>query len=271
MRNPRRFRVALLVAGVAALCLVGQVAAVSPVQADDTPVSAGSPLPAGARAANLLMSEDFEGTWPAGLWATYDWDGTENGEYYWGADDFKPHAGAKSAWPARSGADGLDPASNNYPVDLFSWMVYGPFDLSAYTAANFDFYHWNVIDEGADFLFWGASANGTNYDGDMVSGDSGGWEYESFDLSSYLGDSSVWIAFFLASDSTGTDIGPFVDDIGLWGEAVLPGSVREAGPGGRGDGAVPGSHALLGGIERGDFATSTATTPPTTPSAPVPG
>jgi hypothetical protein len=132
MRNPRRFRVALLVAGVAALCLLGQVAAVSPVQADDTPVSAGSPLPAGARAATLLMSEGFEGTWPSGLWATYDWDGTENGEYYWGADDFKPHGGAKSAWPARSGANGLDPASNDYPVNLVSWMVYGPFDLSAY-------------------------------------------------------------------------------------------------------------------------------------------
>jgi hypothetical protein len=222
MRNPSRSRVAVAVVAAAALCLLGQVATVSPVRADDTPLSAGAPLPAGARSATLLMSEDFEGTFPSGLWTAFDNDGATNGEYFWGADDFKPHAGSRSAWPARNGANGLDPESDNYPNSLYTKMVYGPFDLSGYAAASFDFYYWNLSETGLDAFFWGASGDGTSFGGTAVSGDSGGWVYQSLDLSSYLGDSSVWIAFIFVSSPANADVGPFVDDIGLWGEALPP-------------------------------------------------
>jgi hypothetical protein len=50
----------------------------------------------------------------------------------WGVDNYRPHAGSKAAWPARGGANGLDPTPKNhhYFNNLDTRMIYGPFDLS---------------------------------------------------------------------------------------------------------------------------------------------
>jgi pimeloyl-ACP methyl ester carboxylesterase len=173
-----------------------------------------------------IMTENFEGTFPSGKWSVADDNGTANGEYYWDGDDYKPHQGSYSAWPANGGANALDPQYADYPNNLDSWMIYGSFDLSAAADAELLFHYWNQSEQGYDYLFWGASVNGTSFYGSSVSGDSGGWQAENFDLTNVytLGDltgqSAVWIAFVFISDSSITDKGAFVDDIVLRKSAV---------------------------------------------------
>jgi len=65
-----------------------------------------------------IMTEDFDGVFPTGLWAAYDNDGATNGEYYWDDDDYKPHWGSWSAWCANGGADGVDPEFHYYPNNM---------------------------------------------------------------------------------------------------------------------------------------------------------
>ena len=163
-----------------------------------------------------LMTETFEGAFPSGLWDSFDNNGATGGDVYWDDDDFKPHIGYWGAWAANGGANGLDPQYNNYPNDMDSWMIYGPFDLSNCAAADFDFYYWNKSESGYDYFGWAASPNGYNFYGSQLSGDQSTWNYVDFDLKPYLGDSSVWLMFLFTSDYTVTDIGAFIDDVNLW-------------------------------------------------------
>jgi hypothetical protein len=165
---------------------------------------------------NILMSENFEGAFPSGLWGVFDNNGADYGEYYWDDDDYLPHLGAWSAWPANGGANGVDPQYFYYPNNMDAWMMYGPFDLSSCSSADFEFYYNNDSESGHDYFGWGGSPNGSNLYGLQISGDSGGWQYVDFSLNSYLGDTSVWLAFIFRSDSSVVSDGPFVDDITLW-------------------------------------------------------
>ncbi len=71
-----------------------------------------------------------------------------------------------------------------------AWMIYGPFDLSDATDATLDFFYWNNSESGFDYFQWLTSINGTNFSGQQVSGNSGGWQSKSIDLSNAptLGD-----------------------------------------------------------------------------------
>jgi hypothetical protein len=167
------------------------------------------------------MSENFEGYFPSAGWEVFDDDGSTNGEYYWDDDDYKPHQGSWSAWCANGGANGLDPQYNNYPNNCKSWMIYGPFSLSDAVDAELLFYYWLDSESGYDYFYWVASINGTNFYGYSISGNSGGWWYENFDLTNVptlgnlTGKSSVWIAFYFGSDLSNTYKGAFVDDVVL--------------------------------------------------------
>jgi immune inhibitor A len=168
-----------------------------------------------------IMSEGFEGNFPSDGWTVFDDDGSTNGEYYWDDDDYKPFSGLWSGWPANGGADGLDPEFNYYPNNMISFMIYGPFDLSDAIDAELLFSYWNQTELNFDYFGWYASTDGSNFHGYSTSGDSGGWLFENFDLTSVpalgdvTGDSSVWIAFVFTSDGSVVDDGAFVDDIVL--------------------------------------------------------
>jgi len=162
------------------------------------------------------MTENFEGAFPSGLWNVYDNNGPTYGEYFWDDDDYKPHAGAWSAWPANGGANSVDPQYNYYANNMDAWMMYGPFDLSGCSAADFEFYYWNKSEANFDWFGWGASPNGSNVYGWQLSGDQSLWNFVDFDLAPYLGDTSVWLTFIFSSNGSNTDIGTFVDDITLW-------------------------------------------------------
>ena len=195
---------------------------------------AAVPAAAGGTAPRLgwstIMSEDFEGDFPTGLWHVSDNDGAVNGEYLWDEDDYKPYGGLYSAWPAAGGANALDPEFSDYPLNLHTWMQYGPFDLRGYSAARATFYHWTQTQPSYDNLFFGASTNGTDYTGLSTSGDAGGWEYGEIDLSGYVGESKVWIAFvFHSNGDTVEGKGVFLDDIVLQGVPALEGAFRAVG------------------------------------------
>ena len=169
-----------------------------------------------------IMSETFEGTFPSAGWQVFDGDGTTNGEYYWDDDDYKPHQGAKSAWCAKGGANGVDPQYYYYPGNCKSWMIYGPFSLRDVFDAELLFYYWNSSEPDSDRFFWGASKNGSNFYGYRVSGNSGGWQYINFDLTNVYtlgnlcGKDSVWICFYFQSNGSNNNYdGAFVDDIVL--------------------------------------------------------
>lgn len=245
MRDPRRSRTLLLTLAVALACLLAQAAAVA---ADTTPEPASlNEAQAGPAArgggAHTIMFEGFEGTWPpdGGLWTAYDGDGSTSGEYYW--DDvtywdgaaYRAHSGQWSAWPANGGPVPVNPPAN-YPANLRSWMVYGPFDLSGYSTAWMDFYYWNNSELNYDKLYWRASGNNfATWTQGYKSGDSRFWSYQSMDLVDFLGDSSVWIAFYFESDSSVAHEGPFVDDIGVYGVPTPPAAFGKTAPA---DGAV---------------------------------
>lgn len=182
--------------------------------------AAGTESPAGW---TLIMEETFEGAFPTGAWQVLDVDGATNGEYYWDDDDYWPYEGGWSAWPANGGANALDPEFYYYPNNLYSWMIFGPFDLSSSVSyADFVFRYWNQSEQNFDYLFWGASTNGVEFWGTEASGDSGGWVEETFpltevpELGNLVGQPAVWIAFVFRSDSSVAFDGAFVDSITLW-------------------------------------------------------
>jgi hypothetical protein len=172
-----------------------------------------------------IASQDFEGSFPSGLWQVGDNDGTTNGEYYWAKKSCRPYAGSNSGWAVGGGANGAALAcASTYPINADSWMVYGPFSLADATAADLSFKLWLNTESGYDYVYRLASTNGTNFYGsvDGDSGNSGGWIDRVLDLTAVptlgnlTGQTQVWVALVFSSDSSITYAeGAYVDNIVL--------------------------------------------------------
>jgi len=160
-----------------------------------------------------IMTQNFEGTFPTSGWTVGE---QGDGDYRWAKRYCRPYSGSYSAWGVGGGADGSGlPCGALYPNNASSYMIYGPFNLSTATQAELLFYRWNKT-ISPDRLFWGHSTDGSYFTGWNVTGDSGGWQYQSFGLASVVGQSQVWIGFFFQSDSAYRDYeGAYVDDITL--------------------------------------------------------
>ena len=165
-----------------------------------------------------LMTEDFEGDFPAAGWQTYNNSGYT--ETYWNDASCKPYNGEWSAFCAAGGSQSVS-CGQYYPNNMKSWMIYGPFDLSNATDAELLFSYWNNSESDYDYFKVFASVDNSNFYGWRVSGNSNGWVSASFDLTdvyvlgNLLGQSQVWIAFNFISDGSTTAEGAFVDDIVL--------------------------------------------------------
>jgi hypothetical protein len=161
----------------------------------------------------IIAREGFEGPFPTEGWWVWDQDGLQNGEYYWGKEDSHPHRGRWAAWCA---ADGASPRPfGGYPNHGLSWMVYGPFSLKDAAAAELEFFCDYEIEAAGDTFFYGHSTDGRNFEGQRVSGASGGYVETVFDLSSVCGEAEVWIALLFVSDAVGTARGVWIDDLVL--------------------------------------------------------
>ena len=174
----------------------------------------------------LILDEGFEGAWPGGLWTVNDQSSTDGGDYLWNDRSCSAHSGTWHGFSASGGTNGSTlPCEGPYPNGVDTWAEYGPFDLSAATAATLT-YSFKGVTEGDeecsfDQFFVGHSINGGNYFGNIycggwTNGGAGNSYYtETLDLSSSLGDASVWIAFALTADDTLNFQGMLIDDVRL--------------------------------------------------------
>lgn len=208
------------------------------------PPSAGMPIPElyaqttspGTVQGNWsqIVSEDFESQFPpsGSSWAVQDLS-NDDYERYWDDDNYMAYAGGWAAWPANGGADGIYPTSgaDNYPNDMNTRMVYGPFDLSDAVVALAQFYLWREIEPTYDYLLFEASHDGIAFEQvSRWSDDQQTWEFQPIEYNDYVGDSSVWVAWRFYSDNIVTKRGPWVDDVSLWkfvpGEVTVQGSLH---------------------------------------------
>jgi len=123
--------------------------------------------------------------------------------------------------------------SAQYPNNMFSWLVHGPFDLTGASEAWVDLTFRNVSQQDLDKLFWGVSTNGSTYWGYSISGTwtngplNNGHHLTRLDLSNVptlgdlRGEPEVWLAFVFSSNSSTTAQGPFVDDVDVVVERTL--------------------------------------------------
>ena len=107
-------------------------------------------------------------------------------------------------------------------------MVYGPFSLADAIDAYAQFWYWNKSELTNDRFGWAASINGSNFHGYQVSGDSSGWQHETFDLTSVptlgdiTGESSIWLSFSFKSNESIRDDGAFVDEFEIFQVLFVP-------------------------------------------------
>lgn len=171
----------------------------------------------------LLRAENFESIFPSAGISVTDLL-TDTVERYWDDDDYNanPDLGDPrpwAAWPANGGAQGIAPTVDNdhYPNNLRTRMAFGPLNFSGATLAKVEFDLWYETENCCDYLALEISHDGVNYV-QLTSwrGFSTTWHREYIDLSSHVGDSSVWVAWRFYSDSSVTYRGPWVDNIEIW-------------------------------------------------------
>ena len=180
----------------------------------EAPATKTAPQPQATVAGTTIVAEDFEGTFPNANWAV-------TGTPSWDDVTYRAWAGSWSGYGVGSSVAPPGP----YPDNANAWMVHGPFSLVGAQDARVDLQAWVDTEFDHDQLAILASINGTNFYGNVWSGDwasvSGGtgWMNIAFDLKRVytLGDlrgqPNVWVAVVFVSDGSIGDEGVYVDDV----------------------------------------------------------
>lgn len=167
-----------------------------------------------------IISEGFEGSFPAGLWSV------ETSNYNWAKRNVTSHIGSNCAWAIGGGTIGSTLSLGAYyPNSLYTTLVYGPFDLSDANWASLSFYVSLNTESDYDYFSFMASDDGTDFYGYSLTGTTADqWLQFTLPLSAvptssdsyqnYTGKSSVWIAFsFDSDDIINYPNGVFLDDV----------------------------------------------------------
>ncbi len=185
-----------------------------------------------------IMTEDFErppNQWP---WATagHSW-GISPGDNRWGIQATYYHVGfgVQSAWCYMDPGNEHDPEFDPYPSNFYTYMYWGPFDLSQAEAALAAFHIFNRTYSG-DSLYWAGSESaggqGLLWSGSH-SGTLSGFEERIMDFAnlrnaqgdsvSLLGERYVYIYFlFRSNGDANVDMGGFVDDLVIaWDDGLV--------------------------------------------------
>jgi len=176
-----------------------------------------------------VITQTFEGVWPSTGWTVRDLS-DDGYTRYWDDDDYKPYGGSWAAWPANGGTHWIDPAQGNhdYPNNMNTRMIYGPFDLSDAVMADTWFYLWREMEVNRDYLVFEISRDGVAFQELARWSDvNTTWTFQDVDYNGYVGDNSVWVAWRFYSNSSVTRDGPWVDDITIW--KYIPGQVTARG------------------------------------------
>jgi hypothetical protein len=166
-----------------------------------------------------LAQQDFEGSFPGA------WQVKGSSPYYWGQRNCRVLAGSYSGWAVGGGTSGgALGCGSDYPTNVESWMIYGPFSLQGATAANLTYQAWVNTEPSHDYLCHLASVDGVNFHGHgpCTSGYTSGWVAQTLDLSNVdtlgnlLGQPQVWVAVYFFSDSTfAYPEGAYIDNVVL--------------------------------------------------------
>ncbi len=140
-------------------------------------------------------------------------DVERSGSPTWGLAACQTASEPFSTWPAARGLSAKQPCTENYPNDMESWLILGPFNLTDATQAEVAFDYFLDSEKGADWFGWYASEDNITFSGIRESGQSDGWTTRTFDLRSWVGKPQVWVAFVFESDAQNTDKGVFLDNI----------------------------------------------------------
>jgi len=231
----------LLIAGLAVLCsfpvpaIQGQGGQLSPRISDDDLSFVYLPLvnrDDRRGECRIVLDEDFEGTFgeadedpeetpPKPHWKVVDQNAPKNGVYYWAKSACQAASGSHSGWAIGGGLVGGELVCGaQYPFGVYSWMTYGPVDLSDATSAELRFKRWvNTVGEG-DSLQYLASTDNSRYEGFKLFNRAPEWKETVFDLTQVpvLGDLTdqpqVWIRFvFETKDPNSLREGAYVDDV----------------------------------------------------------
>lgn len=197
----------------------------APVEVEYTAAGLGErtavPRSPGDSGWTVVLDEDFESGISSATWLNVDANGAQGGEYKWGVREVENTiaGGQQSAWGVGGGTDGdkLDPAQNGYPRNVDSWLIHGPVDMSRVIDASLDFNYWFEADAGDTFSVL-VSTDGSTWQGKQTdNGGTGTWLGRNYDMSEYIGEPEVYLAFRFTSNNTGPSnkTGPFVDDINL--------------------------------------------------------
>ncbi len=166
-----------------------------------------------------IMSEGFEFcVMPCPGWTVVD-RSNDGYDRKWGDSNWFAHQGSWAVWPAAHGNDSIYPPTE-YPNNMDTRMIYGPFDLSNAQYGYTRFWLWRDMEQDFDWIALEASHTGNDNDFQEIArwtGSSGGyWEQKEAWLDNYVGDNSVWLSWRFYGDYSVTAQGPWVDDIELW-------------------------------------------------------
>lgn len=164
----------------------------------------------------VITLETYESDFPAAGWSCFANSGFTDA--YWDENSYRSFNGSWSMFCADMGTAAVTPPAA-YPMDMSSWALYGPFDLSDATDADLDFMLWLDSESDYDFFQYMVSTDGINFYGYQISGNSGGWSSQNMDLTAVptigdvTGESSVYFALVFESDYSISFEGAFVDDV----------------------------------------------------------
>ncbi|OGY92311.1 MAG: hypothetical protein A3H70_04455 [Candidatus Komeilibacteria bacterium RIFCSPLOWO2_02_FULL_48_11] len=178
--------------------------------------------PLKAEDAVYIMSESGD-NFPAGNnWQVSD-QNSANGADYWDDVGCKSFSGSRSIW---SSGGGDMPDCTTYDNNMNTWMMYGPIDLRNTDLARVAFQYQYDLETNYDFFYALATGdNGAHWSGNTYTGYSGAnWSSQNTSdlLQPYLGNSAVWLAFGMTSDSSVTKAGAYLDDISIIKYTVPP-------------------------------------------------
>ncbi len=140
----------------------------------------------------------------------------------WGDSDCWAASGTRSA---RCSAGGMQATAcgEDYPANMKTWMVHGPFSLADSTicTAELEFTVKLDAETGLDGFFAGVSTNGADFSGIELTGVEESTRV--LDLTPLLGAPEVWIGFRFHSDgSVARPDGAQVDDVVVWRSPPAP-------------------------------------------------
>jgi hypothetical protein len=173
------------------------------------------PQPTWARY-TTVVKQDFEGDFP-GAWTVTDATGSG---YSFGKRTCRTAGGPYAGWVVGGGALGAELAcGSNYPDNVDTSLIHGPFSLENATQAMVVFEYWYNMELGTDMLEVGASIGG-DFWGYGAFGEYERWSRMYLGLNdiptlgNLLGQPQVWIAVRFTSDaSTSRPVGAYVDNI----------------------------------------------------------